>query len=454
MKPVQLSTHRIGARPTVSLLPASAGRRCPEGADEGHASVRRPASAACSIARRPIVCLAALALFLATPLAAQEIAIRGALIHTQAGAPIENGVVLIRDGRIAAVGPRDAVSIPDGVHTLEAAVVTPGLIDARSVIGLAGYMNQPHDQDQLENSAPMQPQLRALDAYNARERLVEWVRGLGVTTLHTGHGPGALISGQTMIVKTRGGSVDAAMVEPVAMLAAHLGPGAFGAENKSPGTRAKQIALLRQQLIKAGEYRDKQARAKADARPARDLELETLVEVLEGRLPLLVTAYREQDIRSALRLREEFGIALVLDGAAEAYLMTDDLAASGVPVLLHPPMARQFGELENASFTTARVLHEAGIAFALQSGFESYVPKTRVVLWEAAIAAAHGLPFDAALGSITLQAARILGIDDRVGSIETGKHGDLVLFDGDPFEYTSQVIGVVIEGEVVSEGGR
>jgi imidazolonepropionase-like amidohydrolase len=378
--------------------------------------------------------------------AAADLAVLAGRLHTQAGAPIDNGVVLIRGGKIAAVGRQGEVALPPGILVLEAAVVTPGLIDARTVVGLSGYLNQPHDQDQLESSAPMQPQLRAVDAYNARERLVDWLRGLGVTTLHTGHGPGALISGQTMVVKTLGNNVEQVMVRPATMVAAHLGPGAFGAENRSPGTRAAQIALLRQQLIKAGEYRDKQAKAKADARPARDLELETLVEVLAGRLPLLVTAHREQDLRSALRLGEEFAIRIVLDGAAEAYLMTDAIAAAGVPVLLHPPMARQFGELENASFTTAKALHDAGIPFALQSGFEAYVPKTRVILWEAAIAAAYGLPFEQALGSISSQAAAILGIADRVGSIEPGKDGDLVLFDGDPFEYTSQVIGVVIEG--------
>lgn len=374
-------------------------------------------------------------LLLAPWAAAADLAVLAERLHTQAGAPIDNGVVLIRGGKIAAVGRQGEVALPPGIRTLEAAVVTPGLIDARTVVGLSGYMNQPHDQDQLELSAPMQPQLRAVDAYNAREPLVDWLRGLGVTTLHTGHGPGALISGQTM-------------VKPAVMVAAHLGPGAFGAENRSPGTRAVQMALLRQQLIKAGEYRDKQSSRKADARPARDLELEALVEVLAGRLPLLITAHREQDLRSALRLREEFSIRIVLDGAAEAYLMTDAIAAAGVPVLLHPPMARQFGELENASFTSAKALHDAGIPFALQSGFESYVPRTRVVLWEAAIAAAYGLPFEQALGSISSQAAAILGIADRVGSIEPGKDGDLVLFDGDPFEYTSQVVGVVIEGSL------
>ncbi|MFB9067129.1 amidohydrolase family protein [Pseudofulvimonas gallinarii] len=381
---------------------------------------------------------------------AQDLAVRAERLYPVAGPAIDNGVVLIRNGRIERVGPADRVRIPDGVQTLEARVVTPGLIDARSVVGLAGYLNQPHDQDQLESSAPIQPQLRAIDAYNPRETLVGWLREHGITTVHTGHGTGALVSGQTLIAKTWGNSAEAATLQSPAMIAAQLGSGAFGAEGKSPGNRSKQVAMLRAQLVKAGEYRDKLARAKADSAPPRDLELEVLVEVLDRKRPLLVTAWREQDILSALRLAQEFNFRLVLDGAAEAYLVVDQIKAAGVPVLLHPTMARQYGELENASFTTAAALHQAGIPFALQSGYEGYVPKTRVVLWEAAIAAANGLGFDAALASISLDAARILGIEDRVGSLEAGKDGDLVLFDGDPFEYTSHVTAVVINGQVVS----
>jgi imidazolonepropionase-like amidohydrolase len=393
----------------------------------------------------------ALGLLLAAgSLSAQDLAVRAGRVYPVSGPAIDDGVVLIRDGKIDKVGPASRVRIPDGMRTLQANVVTPGLVDGRSVVGLSGYLNQPHDQDQVEKSAPIQPHLRAVDAYNPREVLVGWLREHGVTTVHTGHGTGALVSGQTLVAKTWGNAVEAATLKAPAMLAAQLGSGAFGAEGKSPGNRSKQIAMLRAQLIKAAEYRDKLRAAKGEARPARDLELEVLVDVLEGRLPLLVTAWREQDILSALRLADEFGFRLVLDGAAEAYLATDAIRAARVPVLLHPTMARQFGEMDNASFTTASVLHRAGIPFAIQSGYEAYVPKTRVVLWEAAVAAAHGLGFDAALASITLDAARILGVDDRVGSLEPGKDGDLVLFDGDPFEYTSHVTAVVINGQVVS----
>jgi imidazolonepropionase-like amidohydrolase len=139
---------------------------------------------------------------LMAPSAVAQVAVLGKKVHTMAGPPIEDGAVLVRDGKIAMVGKADAVRIPDGFRVLRAEVVTPGLIDAHSTVGLSGIFNHPHDQDQLERSAPIQPELRAIDGYNAREKLVEWVRGFGITTVHTGHAPGELISGQTAIVKT------------------------------------------------------------------------------------------------------------------------------------------------------------------------------------------------------------------------------------------------------------
>lgn len=402
-------------------------------------------------ARRILAGAAAVAA-LALPAAAQDLAVRGGTVYTMAGEAIEDGVVIVTDGKIAAVGPAGEVAIPEGLPVLEAAVVTPGLVDAHSVVGLSGYLNQPHDQDQLERSAPIQPELRALDAYNAREPLVEWVRELGVTTLHTGHGPGALVSGETMIVKTRGETVEEAVLVPRAMLAATLAESALAEEEgKSPGTRGKAMAMLRQRFVEAREYLDRRA---ADDETPRDLALESLGRVLEGEIPLLLTADRHQDIASALRLAEEFGFPLVLDSGAESYLLVEELRAATVPVIVHAPMARAVGERENASMTTAARLAEAAVPVALQSGYEAYVPKTRVVLFEAAVAAAHGLGFEGALAAVTRDAARILGIADRVGTLEPGKDGDLALFDGDPFEYTSHCVATVIEGVVVHEGAR
>jgi imidazolonepropionase-like amidohydrolase len=442
------------------------------------------------------------------PQAQTPIAVRGETVYTMAGQPIRDGVVLIREGKIERVGAANDVQIPEGYRTIAARVVTPGLIDAHTVVGLSGYLNQPHDQDQLERSAAMQPELRAVDAYNAREELVAWLRRHGVTTIHTGHGPGSLISGGTMIAKTVGDTADEAVIVPDAMIAVTLGPEAYAAGGRAPGTRAKEIALLRQELIRAQEFVAKGARGAtggtaratgtagppdpaavprqpneqlgargttdttapvgrpAEAAPggqgpapaggggdtARDLRREAFARVVRRETPLLITANRAQDIVSALRLAREFNIRIVLDGAAESYLVIDEIKQANVPVIVHPTMYRAAGEAENLSMETPATLRRAGIAVALQSGYEAYVPKTRVVLFEAAVAAANGLQPQEALGLVTIDAARLLGVAGRVGSLEAGKDADLALFDGDPFEYTTHVTTVIINGQVVSTG--
>ncbi|MBD0371848.1 MAG: amidohydrolase family protein [Pyrinomonadaceae bacterium] len=392
-----------------------------------------------------------LSVFTLSSTARAQVAVRGETVYTMAGEPIKDGVVLINNGKIERVGQASQIRIPSNYRQLRARVVTPGLIDARSVVGLSGYLNQPTDQSQLELSAAIQPELRAFDAYDARERLVEWLRRFGITTVHTGHAPGALISGQTMIVKTVGDTVEEAVVVQTAMISASLGQAGLGQGGKPPGTRAKEMAMLRAEFLKARDYINKLATAKEEQKPARDLRMEALSRVLRGEIPLLIAADRAQDIITALRLQKEFGIKIVLDGAAEAYLVIDQIKAAGVPVIVHPTMERTAGEAENLSMETAATLRRAGIPVALQSGYETYVPKTRVVLFEAGVAAANGLSFTDALSTITIDAARILGISNRVGSLETGKDADLALFDGDPFEYTTHVTGVIVNGKVVSE---
>jgi imidazolonepropionase-like amidohydrolase len=411
----------------------------------------------CSAAARLGAACVALAAVAAPVPASAQVAVRAGLVYTVAGPPIQDGVVVIRDGKIAAVGSGDRTRIPDGMPVIEARVVTPGLVDAHSVVGMSGILNVDHDQDQLDRGDAIQPELRAVDAFNVREPLVDWLRGLGVTTVHTGHGPGTIVSGQTLIAKTWGRTAEEAILRPEAMVAATLGGQALDARpGKSPGTRAKAIAMLRGKLIEAQRYARQQGGKDASKRPGRDLRLETLGRVLARELPLLVTVHRHQDILAALRLAREFDIRIVLDGAAEAHLLVDAIRAAEVPVILHPTMLRADADddTDNISMETAARLHRAGIPFAIQSGYESYVPKTRVVLFEAAVATAYGLPHDAALAAITLDAARILGIADRVGSIERGKDGDLALFDGDPFEYTTHCTGVVLNGVHVESTPR
>ena len=370
-----------------------------------------------------------------------QIAVKGETVWTMAGEPITNGVVLINNGKIEAVGAAAQVKIPANYRVIFAKVVTPGLIDAHSVIGLNGYLNQPHDQMALDGSSPIQPELRAIDGYNAEEFLIGWVRSFGVTTIQTGHQPSALVPGQTMIAKTIGSTVDEATLVPTAMINVTLGESALAGQGRSPGTRSKQIAMLRGELIKAGNYKGE----------PRDLRQEMWKKVLNREIPLLVTAHRAVDIINILRLAKEFNIKIVLDGVSEAQQVINEIKASGFPVIVHPTMFRAGGETENLSMETAAKLKAAGIIVALQSGYEGYVPKTRIVLFEAAIAAAYGMSRRDALATITIDAAKILGLDNRIGSLEKGKDADLAMYDGDPFEYVTHCTGTIINGNVVSE---
>jgi imidazolonepropionase-like amidohydrolase len=384
---------------------------------------------------------------------AQDMLVKAERLYTGTGEMIENGAVLIKDGKITQVGSASSIRVGDNVQIIEVAVATPGLIDARSTVGLSGAKNQAHDQDQLERSSAIQPELRAIDAYNPRETLVEWLREHGVTTVHTGHGPGEVISGQTLITKTAGNTVAQSVIKPSYGLSATLGPDATRHDRSTPGNRSKAVALLRAELQKAKEYK---AKLDNGEEQARDLGLEALAAALNGDMPIVIEVHRHHDIMTAMRLAEEFGFKLILSGASEAYLLIDEILAAKVPVIIHPTMMRSYGGngRQHASFTTAARLVEAGVPVALQSGFEGYVPKVRVVLFEAAMTLGHGLDFNQALDLVTMAPAKMLGIDDRVGSLEVGKDADIALFNGDPFEYTTNVIGTIIDGKRVSSTVR
>ena len=168
-----------------------------------------------------------------------QVAVSGKTVYTMAGRPIEDGIVVVKDGKIVTIGKASDVKVPDGFRTLSAAVVTPGLIDAHATVGFSGLLNQPGDQDQFEHSAPIQPELRAIDAYDAQDELIEWVRGFGITTVHTGHAPGELMSGQTLIVKTVGNTVGDSLLRDAYAVATTLATSAEKTESKSPGTRGK-----------------------------------------------------------------------------------------------------------------------------------------------------------------------------------------------------------------------
>lgn len=380
-----------------------------------------------------------------------QVAIKGETVYTVSGNPIQNGVVLIKNGIIENVGAN--LSIPSGYKIYEAKVVTPGLIDARTMVGISGAMNIPTDQDQLEKSGPIQPDLRAIDAYNPEETLVKVVRDNGTTTIHTGHGIGALVSGQTMVAKTKNGTVEEVTLQPLTMLAMTIGPSVSG-NFASPGTKAKQVAMIRTELIKAQAYAKKQNEKDSSKRPSQDLKMDVLVKLLKGEIKALITANNSTDIMSAIRLAKEFNLKLVLDGAAEAYRLIPQIKEAKAEIVLHATMARNGGDMVNMTRESAAILTNAGIPISIETGYEAYVPKTRILLFEAGQAIPYGLSFNDALKAITIHPATLLGLEKQIGSIEKGKDADLVLYNGDPFEYLTKVCMVFINGEMVTDGCR
>jgi imidazolonepropionase-like amidohydrolase len=381
-----------------------------------------------------------------------DLAIIAGRIHTVGNGTITNGIILIKDGKIAAVGERRDLAAPSGTKTLSAAEVTPGLIDAHAVVGVTGKLNVPADQDQDEMSDPNQADLRVLDAFNPNEPLLQFLREQGVTVIHALPGRANVIAGQTGIFRTIGRTAEGMTVRFPAGILVNLGEiPKQSYPSKLPTTRMGTTSIIRSALAQAEVNARKRRDAKEGEKPLpRQLKAEALEPVLEGKLPMIFSAHRADDLMTGLRLAREFKLKARLDLATEGYLVADAIAEAKVPVVVHPTMQR-VGSMEtfNGHLGNAAALADRKIPIAIGTGFEGYVPKTRVLRHEAAMALVNGLGFERALRFVTLDAARILGIEDRFGSIETGKAADLVLYDGDPFEHATHVTNTVIDGRVV-----
>jgi imidazolonepropionase-like amidohydrolase len=317
-------------------------------------------------------------------------------------------------------------------------------------VGVSGRLNIPADQDQDEHSDPNQADARILDSFNPEEPLLEFALEHGVTVIQAVPGPTNVIAGQAGIFRTRGKTAAAMTLRFPSAIVFNLGEAPKTAyPGKAPGTRMGTAALIRNALVAAGNDRRKRASAKEDTPVDRNLKHEALGLLLERKIPAVYRAHRADDLVTALRLTEEFQLDGALALASEAYLILDALASAKTPVLVHPTMQRPAApETYNTTLCNATLLADRGIPVAITSGFESYVPKTRVPLFEAAMAMANGLGYDRALRAVTIDAARILKIDSDYGSIEPGKVADLVVYDGDPFEYTTHVTHVILGGRL------
>lgn len=372
-------------------------------------------------------------------------------LRTAAGPPLTDARVRIQDDRIVAVGPAAQVEAPPGTPVLRARVATPGFIDASTSAGLSGLWNVPAVLDQDEKTDPDQAGLRALDAFDPRDPLLRHLLEHGVTVIQSGPGPANPIAGQAGIFRTHGRSADEMAIRFPSAMVFNLGevPKSTYREKEGLSTRMGTAARIRERLAAARVY-DGPGGLFGGGSDAPDLGLETLREVVEGRIVAIFTAHRADDITTALRIAREFDLDAAVAAATEGYLVREELRSAGIPVFAGPVMERVSSpQTENASYENAALLAAAGIPIAIRSGFEAYVPKNRVLLFEAAVAAAYGLDEEAALLAITRTPAEMLGIADDYGTVEPGKVADLVLFDGDPFEYTTHVSAVVASGEIV-----
>ena len=375
------------------------------------------------------------------------------IIHTMETKTIPNGFVLMEGSRITQVGPM--FSLPEDVE-LDSLVdaqgghVLPGFIDAHCHVGLYGAVSQ--EDDLNESSASCTPHLRALDGVDPLSQYFEEARRAGVTCIHTGPGSANPIAGQSILLKTTGGIVDQMTVRAPAAMKFALGENPKRVhKDHGPATRMATAALIRDKLTQALDYELKWVRAQADGQvsaPEFDAQLDALRPVATGRLPAHFHAHRADDIATALRIGKEFGLDLTVVHGTEGHLIAELLAQEGVPVITGPFLTdRSKPELAKLTMENTAVLARAGVRVAICTDH----PETPISLLPfcAAMAARAGMDPEEALAAITVNAARILGVDDRLGSLAPGKDADIVVMDGHPFQWDSKAAHVLIDGQEV-----
>jgi imidazolonepropionase-like amidohydrolase len=396
--------------------------------------------------RRALSAIAGL-LLAATPAMTAPRAFVGAEIIPIAGEPISDGILLVEDGKIVAVGPASTVVVPEGAEVVDVAgrVVMPGLVDTHSHIG-GGWA--------ADGSAPIQPDVSVLDAIDARDAGFRRARAGGLTTVNVMPGSGHLMSGQTVYLKLRPARTidDLLIVEN-----GHVAGGmkmANGTNSRRdppfPGTRGKSAALVRATFVQALDYRRKLEAAgdEPGERPDRDLAMEALLEVLDRKRVVHHHTHRHDDILTVLRLQQEFGFKVVLHHVSEAWKVADEIAAAGVPssiIVVDSPGGKL--EARDVSFDNGRALEEAGALVGFHT--DDWITDSRLFLRSAALAVRAGMSRDGALYGLTMAGARMLELDHRIGSLEPGKDADIVVLSGDPLSVYTRVLQTWIEGEKV-----
>ncbi len=374
-------------------------------------------------------------------------------IWTAANGKLKNAKILLQDGKISAIGQDIAIPAAAKVIDAEGKIITPGLIDTHSHVGVMEESIGWAGDDVNECTDPNTAQVRALDGINPYDQGFEDCLAGGVTTVQVGPGSGNVIGGEMVVLKTAGSVVDQMVIKQLSGMKAALGENpknVYGSQKKMPSTRMGSAAVLRTALLDAKNYLLKKEAGKEQA---FDMRKENLGKVLTREIPLRIHAHRADDIMTALRIAEEFQIEISLEHCTEGDKVAELIAAKGIYAAVGPTMsAKSKVELKDLGYHTPVALAKAGVAFSIISD-HPIIPEKYLHI-SAGLAIREGLDEEIAFQAITEIPAKMLGLFDRIGSLEVGKDADLVVWSEDPFELMAQVCYTVINGTIVWQGGK
>ncbi|HET7791274.1 MAG TPA: amidohydrolase family protein [Gemmatimonadales bacterium] len=378
-------------------------------------------------------------------LLAQTIAITGGTVYPVSGPKIEHATVLIRDGKIAAVGA--SVTIPADAVKIDATGkwVTPGLIDGTGQVGLTEISAVPADNESFERGDTIAASFNVAEGINPASNLIPVTRIAGVTTTLASPG-GNLVSGQAVLIDLDGATIEAMLIKSPVGMVVDLSE---NAKDTGGGSRAGVAARLRRAFDDALEYERRRAdydKGQMEQLSARAADLKALLPVLHGQEPVIAYANRRSDIQTALRIAKEYHLRMILAGAAEGWEVAGEIAAANVPVLVEPMDNIPSYDALGIRYENAALLAKAGVKIALM---ETDSHNSRNLRQQAGNAVAYGLTWDQALRAVTLSPAEMFGVADRYGSLDQGKVADVVVWSGDPFELSTGVEHVFIRGHEV-----
>ncbi|MDU1322847.1 MAG: amidohydrolase [Clostridium botulinum] len=364
-----------------------------------------------------------------------------------------NDCILINNGKIEKIAKRIETN-NENIKVIDAkgGWVMPGIIDAHCHIGIMEEGIRFEGMDLNEYSSAITPHLRAIDGINPRDLAFQSAIEAGITTVMTGMGSSNPIGGQFAIIKTYGKSVDEMLVKAPAALKIAFGENPksiFGKKGSMPITRMGTAALIRETLYKAKNYMNRKEEALKEGKIFDiDIKMEAIIPVLKKEIPLKAHAHRSDDILTAIRIAKEFDLKLTIDHGTEAHLVADYIKESGFPVIAGPNMNfRGKVETQNRSYNTTKILQEKGILYAMIT--DHPVVPIEFLPMSSALAVKNGLKEEDALKAITINPAKILGIDDRVGTLEEGKEADICIYNDSPLNINSKNMYTIISGNIV-----